>query len=246
MGALPLIVRAAYGQPPVGTGPLQIIFTLLMFYWRFFGARAMCTFLFASVWDYARRAWMLRVIGCLIRAPMRDAHPQGADELAGGDSRARVEKRKIDRSKTFVSHDREELKGIPLLDMHCRETIKAWLQSRLVITIFAERYRIRIQMYFTVMLLVVVADIIWQLASHANQLSAPGQANLTLGLGAYICILITVPSVIGLAALVRGRDHKSVCGEPRQFEEVKNGTPGLAADDMCLPTRLPSSPRART
>lgn len=82
--------------------------------------------------------------------------------------------------------------------MHCRETVKGWLQVRLVVTSFAERYRIRIQKYFTVLLLLVVADIIWQMSSHARMLSSAGRLQARLGLGAYVCILITVPSVIAL------------------------------------------------
>lgn len=203
MGALPIVVRAALHQPPLGTGPLQIILTLLMFYWRGFGSRALSTFLFASVWDYIRRAWMLRVLGCLIRAPMRDAHtPIAQEDQHGADSRKRAEKRRLDRARTFVSHDREEVKDLPLLDMHCRDTIKGWLQARLVVTSFAERYRIRIQMYFSVLLILTASDIIWQLAAHSRELSAPGTAPLRLGLGAYVCILITIPSVIALTLML--------------------------------------------
>lgn len=33
----------------------------------------LATFMFASVWDFVRRAWMITMMGQLIRPPMRDS-----------------------------------------------------------------------------------------------------------------------------------------------------------------------------
>lgn len=57
----------------------------------------------------------------------------------GALARARSLRIQLQREKSFVSHERDRLRGVPRLEMHCRDTVKGWLQSRIVLGHFADR-----------------------------------------------------------------------------------------------------------
>lgn len=82
--------------------------------------------------------------------------------------------------------------------------MQAWLQCRTVALLFANRYKHRLQMYFTVLLVMVVGDIIWQVAIHVRTLAASsGAAGRGLhGLGSAEAVMLAVPAAVALALML--------------------------------------------